>query len=1069
MGLNVSITSAATGNLLTDKVVWTASSNATLDEANRLENLVDNEDETKFVTKNLNAATAVRIFFDLGSNELSYNQMKIDFESYNLMKISVYTSNVVNAALTPFPETNPPSKTGLSSVRFASYDSPIYTKNFNPYYISAPTSNYPSSQVLSFDTRNDRYVCLELTTAYSSITGDYVGVNNIIKGIELLAAVPDRIEIISNDSIAIPSALSPDKKIEMKANVLDSKGNIISDSTLSAHEFSLKEEYKGVSINATTGELTITKDAKISNIVVIAKCTAPGYEGIFTEKTIALTEVDPTEKELAEAVANLDFSLISSQRISSVGKNLNLIYAKDNKLTIGNKTYDNMDIEWSSSNQSVITHDGVVTRPVTSNVTVNLTATLTKLSPAGELLTATKTFPITVIKVGELVDMVNIMKGGYGWVTSGWGTASYAVDGTSTAWMLGNHSVSTINAGFRTGSGEIEKYNKVIVKLITYQSSGSKMVSCTVTGYTSVTGDPGPSGNKSTNFTPGSGAVPVLTYWVKPEDPREVTVSVTMKEPQSSKYFGIAIQNGSDPSQNNCGIEEFEVYYATPYDVQLKDPNAVLYKPTVAGTATFDIPELVVYDEAGDVLEASFEKSIELARAYSGITLSNGKINISHTANSDTVELKYKSWDSDRIWLEKIISIPIEPYSQDYYDAEEVAKEIENFWKERVENDIELLTEKDGVYITWTSDNEQIVSNTGIVKRPAYEEKDANVKLTAVFTKGKYSITKVFNVTVIREMTDKQRIIQDANKIDLGISGPVSSNIQLPSVGYYGSTITWVSSDPDIISNTGVYTKKQASKPSVPVTLTATITYNNESVTKDFQIYAVASYTESKSSGGGGSTKSRVISVAEGTTADSGTRNNIQMTEISPEELAIGKFTDVDPNHWAKKAIEKLAQKKIVSGVDEHTFEPDRNITREEFVKMIIVAFGYTLMPGESPFSDVKPGTWYEDYVLTAGKEGLVNGLNDNIFGVGHNITREDMSVIIERVLSSRGVAFVGDAKIFADEEDISDYAKTAVKNLSAISILSGDDSGNFLPQKHATRAEAAKILLAAMEKGGVN
>lgn len=1071
IGFDFYVLSAETENILTGKVVWTASSNVTLttgdDTTNRLENLIDNDDNTKLATRNLNAATAVRIFFDLGSSEYSYNQMKVDFESYNLMKINVYTSNVVNAALTPFPETNPPAVTGTSSIRFASYDSPIYTKNFNPYYISTPTSNYPSSQILSFDTKNDRYVCLELTTAYSSSSGEYAGINNIIKGIELLAAVPDRIEIVSIDSVAIPSPLSPAKVVNIKANVLDSSGNIVSDSILSAHEFSLKEEYGGVSINAQTGALTITKDAQVSNIVVVAKCTAVGYEHIIAEKTIALTDVDATERELAEAVANLDFSLISNQKITSVGKNLSLIYPQNNKLTIGNKTYENMNITWSSSNPSIITNDGVVTRPTVSNVTVNLTATLTKQNPDGEVLTATKVFPITVIKVGEMVDMVNIMKGGYGWVTTGWGTASNAVDGTSAAWMLGNHSVGTINAGFRTGSGEIEKYNKIIIKLITVQTEG-KMVSCSITGYTSVSGDPGIDGNKSANFSGGSGAVPVLTYFVQPSDPREVTITKTLKEPQRSKYFGISIANGFPANQNNCGVEEFEVYYATPYDVRLKNPETVLYKPVVAGTATFDIPELVVYDEAGDVLEATFEKSIELARSYQGITLSNGKINITEAATTDTVELIYKSWDSDRVWLEKTISIPIEPYTQDYYDAEAVLKEIEDSWEDRVESDIVLLTEKNGVRVSWTSDNEEFVSNTGVVTRPAYTAKDVDVKLTAVLTKGKYSITKVFDVTVIRDMTDKQRVIQDANRIDLGITGVVSSNINLPSVGYYGSSITWSSSNPDIISNTGVYKMIQASKSSVPVTLTATITYNNERITKDIELYAAAIYNESKNSGGGGGGGGGSIG-SKGITATPVTDAAALMTEITPEELAIGRFTDVASEHWAKESIEKLAEKKIISGVGEHTFEPDRSITREEFVKMIIVAFGYALMPGESPFKDVQPGMWYEDYVLTASKEGLINGVDENTFGVGSNITREDMAVIIERVLSNRGVAFAGEEKYFNDEIDIADYAKTAVKNLTTLSILSGDDEGNFLPKKNATRAEAAKVLLAAMEKGGVN
>ena len=47
----------------------------------------------------------------------------------------------------------------------------------------------------------------------------------------------------------------------------------------------------------------------------------------------------------------------------------------------------------------------------------------------------------------------------------------------------------------------------------------------------------------------------------------------------------------------------------------------------------------------------------------------------------------------------------------------------------------------------------------------------------------------------------------------------------------------------------------------------------------------------------------------------------------------------------------------------------------------------------------------------------------------------------------------------FADDEQISDYAKEAVEALAAAGIISGSENGEFMPKKNATRAETAKIL----------
>ena len=49
--------------------------------------------------------------------------------------------------------------------------------------------------------------------------------------------------------------------------------------------------------------------------------------------------------------------------------------------------------------------------------------------------------------------------------------------------------------------------------------------------------------------------------------------------------------------------------------------------------------------------------------------------------------------------------------------------------------------------------------------------------------------------------------------------------------------------------------------------------------------------------------------------------------------------------------------------------------------------------------------------------------------------------------------------KTFADENEISDYAKEAVNALYNNGLINGIDGSRFAPANHATRAEAAKII----------
>ena len=175
--------------------------------------------------------------------------------------------------------------------------------------------------------------------------------------------------------------------------------------------------------------------------------------------------------------------------------------------------------------------------------------------------------------------------------------------------------------------------------------------------------------------------------------------------------------------------------------------------------------------------------------------------------------------------------------------------------------------------------------------------------------------------------------------------------------------------------------------------------------------------------------------------------------EPVPEE-ANKSFSDVSNDHWAYSYINKLTAQNIISGYSDGSFKPSQSVKREEFIKLVVEALELSSTI-DTNFSDVPSDAWYASYVKSAVSSGIINGVSDNIFGAGLELTRADMAVIISRALKLEAET---DGEVFNDDSDIPDYAKEAVYILKANGIISGN-GGNYEPERSLTRAECAKII----------
>jgi len=220
---------------------------------------------------------------------------------------------------------------------------------------------------------------------------------------------------------------------------------------------------------------------------------------------------------------------------------------------------------------------------------------------------------------------------------------------------------------------------------------------------------------------------------------------------------------------------------------------------------------------------------------------------------------------------------------------------------------------------------------------------------------------------------------------------------------------------------------------------------------------AVEKASDSKSSGGGGGGGGGGGRVTP-STASGGV---VSAPDTAGQTQNIKIFDDIDNVDWAKESIEALYKRGIVNGKENKKFYPEDKVLREEFVKMLVATFDMKLVGGELPFADVSYDAWYYDYVRTAYLAEAVNGVSETEFGIGKNITRQDICTMTYRMLLECDVEVpaVKEKMNFGDEDRISDYAKEAVFALQTAGIINGDTNGNFNPQATATRAETAKIM----------
>ena len=184
-----------------------------------------------------------------------------------------------------------------------------------------------------------------------------------------------------------------------------------------------------------------------------------------------------------------------------------------------------------------------------------------------------------------------------------------------------------------------------------------------------------------------------------------------------------------------------------------------------------------------------------------------------------------------------------------------------------------------------------------------------------------------------------------------------------------------------------------------------------------------------------------------------------QQPQTKPTD-PLDAFEDLTAGAWYDGGVRYVLEKGLMNGVSTDRFDPYGQTSRAMVVTILWRLAG---MPGggSCAFTDVQPGSWYEQAVCWAAKNAIVTGVSQTQFQPDAPVTREQLAAILYRFAAWKGADAKDGAAAqkFADTDEISAYARDAVNWALETGLLTGVSADRLQPRGSATRAQLAVML----------
>ncbi len=152
-------------------------------------------------------------------------------------------------------------------------------------------------------------------------------------------------------------------------------------------------------------------------------------------------------------------------------------------------------------------------------------------------------------------------------------------------------------------------------------------------------------------------------------------------------------------------------------------------------------------------------------------------------------------------------------------------------------------------------------------------------------------------------------------------------------------------------------------------------------------------------------------------------------------------FSDVVPGSWYEQGVQYVYENGLMVGTSKTEFSPNANTTRGMIVTILYRLEGSPDVGNTSSFTDVPAGEWYSDAVAWAARENIVNGYGNGVFGPQDCITRQQLAAILHRYSAYKGVSVSanGWASSYHDAGSVSGWALPAMQWAVQEQFITGD------------------------------
>jgi len=212
----------------------------------------------------------------------------------------------------------------------------------------------------------------------------------------------------------------------------------------------------------------------------------------------------------------------------------------------------------------------------------------------------------------------------------------------------------------------------------------------------------------------------------------------------------------------------------------------------------------------------------------------------------------------------------------------------------------------------------------------------------------------------------------------------------------------------------------------------------------------------------------------------------LMMTSVSPAIYGAAAKTDTGASassggnptalphdltgHWAKQQLTDWLNNGWIQGFPDGGLQPDRTLTRGELAALVNRAFGFEDMnDSELQFSDLTSTNWAYKEVGIAIHAGYLQGYGDGKIGGGQIVTRQEIAVIMARLLGLNSLEYESASYTFTDAANVAKWSQAALNAVTAKGWMKGYADGSFKPAAPITRAELIVALDRVLSEGNIS